>query len=182
MSTKFYINPTKILLADNIKNIMVIITNYISNYTNNVNIIIEKNYNKLKLEILTIVSNYLKIYKFTKANIFNINVEIYNSFFEVVLYIYFNIYEYYFTIETSFWKNFYNNSLIKQTVVYDNLSLTEKNDLRFAIINDSLYLSDNIIFTYNTKITEGVLIKIKQNHDCVSDNKNMIYINTIYWY
>lgn len=181
MSTIFYINPTKVLLADNIKNTMVLITNYISNFANNVNIIIEENYNKLKLQILTVVSNYLKIYKFAKANIFNINIEIYNSFFDVVLYIYFNIYESYFTIETSFWKNFYNNSLLKQTVVYDNLSLIEKNNLRFSIVNDSLYLSDNIVFTYNTKITEGILIKIKQNHNCVS-NENMIYINTIYWY
>ena len=159
---------------------MVSITNYISNYTNNVNIIIEKNYNKLKLQILTVVSNYLKIYKFAKANIFNINVEIYNSFFDVVLYIYFNIYESYFTIETSFWKNFYNNSLVKQTVVYDNLSLIEKNDLRFSIVNNSIYLSDNIVFTYNTKNAEGILIKIKQDYDCI--NNNMIYINTIYWY
>jgi hypothetical protein len=143
-------------------------------------------------KITYITTKYLKIYKFAQTGINNINIEIYNNDLDMVIYIYFKITQYYFTIDVSSWINFYNNLIIYPIIVYNNMNLIEKNELRQSIANGEFYLNDNISFTVDTQLSHGILLKNKydlknNNCSCQSSNGNLynlptIYITTVYWY
>jgi hypothetical protein len=193
MSAKYRINPNTIINPDILKNIMVNLSSDISYVLEpNVYIVNENVYLDSIKKISYITIEYLKIYKFAEAGINNINIEIYNKNLDMVMYIYYKITKYYFTIDVSSWINFYNNLIIYPIIVYNNMNLIEKNELRLSIANGEFYLNDNISFTVDTQLSYGILLKNKydlknNNCSCQSSNGNLynlptIYITTLYWY
>ena len=110
--TKYYINPNTKILPDTLKNLMVNITINISHLINpNVFLTNEDIYISIVNKIIYVVTNYFKVYKFANYGITNINVEIYNKDIKTVLFVYFQITQYYYYINHSNWNNFYYNIL-----------------------------------------------------------------------
>jgi hypothetical protein len=184
--TIYYINPQSIVNIDNITNIMVQLTNDISNSIFSIdNIIIETQYLLMLNKINEILNNYLKIYYFYGFNISNIYVEIYNQNIVLVGFVYIKIYPLKYLNIVSSWNNFFNNIYYNYNkIVYDQLDFQQKNDLRYSIVSGKLYFIDNLLFLYKNVNTQGIILKNKSNNNCncsCNSNNNYCYITTIYW-
>lgn len=193
MTTKYRINPSSTIKPDTLKNIMVNLTSNISSlFGPNVNIIDEEIYQKSVKQILYVIGEYLKVYKFANNGIENIKIEIYNKHLDMVIYANFKITSYHYTFDYSDWINFFSGLIIKPLIVYNNMSLIEKNELILALAKGNFYLNDNVIFTIGTSVTQGILLKNKFIDETNYSLNNIsqtnlfdlptIYIVTLYWY
>lgn len=188
----YSINPKLNINSENIMNIMSQLIYDISKSINSIyNIVIYEQYILMINNINDILNNYLKIYYFLKYNIKNIYVQIYNQNINLVSEIHINIIPYKYININSNWESFvkgiYYNS---NKIVYSQLDVLQKNNLRYSIISGDLYFIDNIVFTYNNLNTIGMLIKPVMNNDCSCNtntysnnqtNNNYCYITTLYW-
>ena len=182
--TIYYINP-KTDINDELINIMDNLTNELAiEISLNINIIEENNYINLINTIFNIVHRYIKIYKFY-SNITTIYVEIYNINISCVAYVYFYLKKTKFSLISSNWVNFYYGLMNIKPIIFDNLSINQKKDLRYAIVSGSFYMEDNIIFTYNSITTTGIILKrSSRSCSCSCDINTCLssdYIVTIFW-
>lgn len=175
----YSINPKTKIGVNNILNIMIQLLMDI-NDSMQYNIIDENKYLIVINNVNTILNNYLKIYNYYNYGIKNMFIQIYNQSIELVLYVNITLDKYKYYNFNSTWNNFitglYNNQI---KIIYQELTLQEKNDLRYAIISGDIYYISKIDFIYNGTNTSGIIIKPKMNYN-VSYN-NMIYIYTVYW-
>jgi len=176
--TIYYINPNYdfydiIIIMDNLANDIATNINQFNN------IVQQKIYNNLLQKIIFIVSNYLKIYKFYSNNITCINVQIYNKNINVVTYIVFSIQKNYFFINSTNWYNFYNGLLNIEPLVFNNLSIQQKEILSYSIINGDFFMINNLNFTYNLQLINAIILKKKNSYN-ISSISN--YIVTLFWY
>lgn len=184
----YTINPKLNVDSENIINIMSQLINDISKSINSIyNIVIYEKYILMMNNINEILNNYLKIYKFLQYNIQYIYIQIYNQNINLVSQILINIIPYKYIVTNSNWESFiagkYYNS---NKIVYSELDLIQKNNLRYSIISGDLYFVDNVVFTYNDLNTFGMLIKPVSNNNCdcncnIQTNKNYCYVTTLYW-
>ena len=180
----YNISPNTPVNSDKLQNIMNNLTNDIgSAILLNSNIIYENNYKNLITTIFDIVHKYIKIYKFYPMSFSNLYVQIYNTNIDVISYLYFNLTKYNFSIIVSSWENFYFGLTNTVPIVFGSLSNTQKNELRYATTSGDLYLVDNLIFLYNSKLTKGIILK-KKYCSCQCEKKSCDlsnYIVTVYW-
>ena len=181
--TSYIIKP--ITQINNIINLMVNMTNDIDNALGcSNNIIQEKIYEKTLSDIFDVVSEYLKYYKFY-PNISNICVQIYNQEMNVVIYMKFIISHSSFKIISSNWINFYKNDINADSVVYNNMTMIQQNNLRYSLISGDFFMLDNLNFIYNSVATSGIILKKKNLHYCCNNDpckkNNIQHITTIYW-
>jgi len=190
----YSINPKFNVGSENIINIMTQLIYDISKSINSIyNIVIYEQYILMINNINDILNNYLKIYYFLKYNIKNIYVQIYNQNINLVSEIYINIIPYKYININSNWESFIKGTYYNSNkIVYSQLDMLQKNNLRYSIISGDLYFIDNIVFTYNNLNTIGMLIKPVSNNDCacntntnthsnIQTNNNYCYITTLYW-
>lgn len=196
--TIYYINPKSTIDSENIVNIM---SNLIYNISYSIykiyNIVVKEQYDLMIKNISNVINNFLKIYNFQNYGITNIYVQIYNQNIVLVFQANVQISKYNYISINSNWSDFYfgtkNNF---STVIYNELSLEQKNNLRYSIISNKLYYLDNIEFIYNNLNTRGLLLKPKffNESDCnceyttnsnnvlkTSKNSNYTYVTTLYW-
>jgi hypothetical protein len=200
--TVYSINPQSKINPNNIINIMMQLTNNISNSIKSIkNIILESKYNLIIDEINQILNDYLKIYYFYDFGIKNIYVQIYNQNINLVIFVNIIIEQFKYTNNTSIWEHFFKNKYYNNPkIVYEQLDNQQKNDLRYSIISNKLYLVDNILFTYDNLITNSIILKPKYNYsnDCNNcnncndcncqytygtniQNNNYSYVTTVFW-
>ena len=177
----FSINPKTKVDISNIKNIMINLANDISSCVNEfINIIYDTEYLIMINKIFYIVNNYLKINNFFANGINEINIEIYNQNIDIVVYMYFNITLYHFIYNSSDWMHFYYNLISNPKIVYNQLSIDEKKNLRYDIVSGKFYMIDGINFNYNNKYYEGLILK-PYNNICLCKSTKYVYITTLYW-
>jgi|688.fasta_scaffold633017_2 hypothetical protein len=196
--TIYSINPQSNIDPNDILNIMTQLTNDISESIKSIyNIIIESQYNLMIQNICQILNDYLKIYYFYDVGVRNIYVQIYNQNINLVAYVYIKILPFKYIDTLSLWYSFYNNIYYySQKYIYNELDNQQKNELRYSIIENKLYFIDNISFTYDNLMTNGILFKSNNtnNNDCKCmenteflrtcknfTKSNNCYITTIYW-
>lgn len=192
MSTKYFINPSTKIAPDILQNIMVGIINLISGLVGpKINLTNESDYINIIKQINSIISGYLKTYKFSQLGITNINVEIYSSEINMVMYLYFTITQYYYSYEINNWFIYYNGLLTNPPIVYNNLSPIEKNKLVYSIADGKFYMKDDIVFSVGTKLAHGILLKNKYGNTCNTTNSCLSnlssidsnqFVCTLYWY
>lgn len=182
----YSINPKYNVNSNNIMNIMTQLIYEISKSINTLyNIVNYKEYVLMINNINDILNNYLKIYDFLKFNIKNIYVQIYNQNINLVSEIYINIIPYKYININSIWERFIDGTYYNSNkIIYSQLDVNQKNNLRYSIISGDLYFIDNIHFIYNDLNTSGMIIKPMTNNDCnctIQTNSNYCYITTLYW-
>jgi hypothetical protein len=178
----YYIYPNITVNDLNFKEIMDNMTNNISNlFVYNKNLIEPNNYNYLIDQIIYVVSKFLKIYNFFDYDKKNIYIDICNSNINVIMNIHIKIYKSFYTYQKTMWEQFYNGIINKSSVVYNNLDLNQKQELRISLINGNFYMYDNI--KLELPYDEGIILK-KKSCTCENINNcnfNYNYIIIIYW-
>lgn len=178
----YNINPTIDIIDNKFKNIMDNLIDDISNiFITNLNLVNKSNYNLAIISILKVLRKYLKLYKFYSYNIKNIYIEIYNKDIDVVIYVNTLISKASYLVGSSYWEEFYFGLNKKTPIVYDNLSLTQRDELRRSILDGNFYFYDDIIIA-DPKYETGIILKKKYCSCEISNcNINSNYIITIYW-
>lgn len=183
--TLYHINPQYVINIDNILNIMLQLTNNISSHISSIyNIVLENQYILIVDIINQILNDYLKMYNFYSFGIRYLRVQIYNQNISLVAYINITIYPFKYCDDISIWTHFITGKYFNNPkVVYKHLDTQQKNDLRYSIISNKLYLVYDISFTHDNLLTNGILIKSKCENNCTcnTQNNNYSYITTIYW-
>lgn len=184
--TLYFINPLFDVNINNIANIMTQLINDIStSITPIYNIVLEEQYILMINDINRVLNDYLKIYNFNGFGIKNIQVQIFNQIINLVAFVNINIYPFKYKNDISSWDKFFLGKYdVSTKVVYNELTSQQKNDLIYSIISGKLYFIDNILFTYNNLLTQGILIKPRTNcsDDCECNEKNnYCYVTTLYW-
>ena len=178
----YYINPTIKIIPNKFENIMDNLINEISNlFVDNNNLIIQSNYTKSIFDIVKVLINYLKIYKFYDYDIKNIYVQIYNKSIDVLININVNISKTYFMYTTSTWNEFYFGIVDLIPIVYNALSNNQQMELNVSILNGEFYFYNNInLIELNYK--KGIILK-KKYCSCIINNcnANFNYIITLFW-
>ena len=78
--------------------------------------------------------------------------------------------------DISLWVNFINGKYFNNPkVVYEHLDTQQKNDLRYSIISNKLYLVYDLLFTHDSLVTNGILIKSKYENNCTCNIQNNNY-------
>ena len=185
--TVYYINPKNKIL-NKFENIMNNLINEISNlFVNNRKLIISNNYQDSILEIILVITKYLKIYKFYEYNINNIYIQIYNKTINVIIDIKINISKSYFSYISSYWNQLYFDTLTVIPVLYEAMNDSQKNELNNSIINGNLYFK--YIDLNQLNFNKGIILK-KEICDCDINNCNcdinncnntFNYIITMFW-
>lgn len=192
--TVYSINPKSIVNSDNIINIMgQLILNVSNSIMSIYNIIIFKYYNLMITNINNVINEYMKIYNFLNYGITNIYIQIYNQNIELISFT--NIVinnKYKYNNFNSIYNNFYyGNYNLTPKIIYNQLSIEQKNQLRYSIISGDLFFIDDIHFLLNGTDMTGIILKPKtkiyvncecnnyDNNNC--NNNNYVYITTLYW-
>lgn len=172
---KYLIEPNTNVNFNNIINIIINLINEINlELSLNKNIILENIYLINVNIVISITSKYLKKYIFF-PNIKLLNIQILNKYLDVVMYCNFNIQKTEFTVNFSKWINFFLGTLKIESIIFNELSLQQKENLRQSIVNGDFYMIDNLIFSYNNIQTYGAILK--QKYLEFKSNSNYKYNN-----
>lgn len=175
----YSINPKIAINSSNITNIM---RQLISDISNSIKLLIDiinmTIYNQMISIINEILNNYLKIYNFNEYGINNLYIQIYNQNIVLISFITIRLDKTKYTCEFSNWNDFIDGLYTgSPTIIYQELTQEQKNDLNLSILTGKLYFINNVNFIFNDLDTQGIILKINN----FQPNSQYTNISTMYW-